>query len=89
MVAVAIEIYGRLDVLYNNATIQMSGRLVDTTEAMWDTTDRDEPVGIFWACRAAIPHMLEGGGGTIVNTSSTSVSRVPRVTRPTAQPRPG
>jgi len=71
MVAAAIEAFGRLDVLYNNAAIQMSGRVVETTEEMWDVTIATNLSAIFWACRAAIPHMLAGDGGAIVNTSST------------------
>ena len=71
MVAAAVDTYGRLDVLYNNAAIQMSGRLIETTEEMWDVTIATNLSAIFWACRAAIPHMLAGGGGSIVNTSST------------------
>jgi len=71
MVAAAIDAYGRLDVLYNNAAIQMSGRVVETTEEMWDITIATNLSAIFYACRAAIPHMLEGDGGSIVNTSST------------------
>jgi NAD(P)-dependent dehydrogenase (short-subunit alcohol dehydrogenase family) len=71
MIAATIEAYMRLDVLYNNAAIQMSGRLVETTEAMWDITIATNLTAIFRACRAAIPHMLAGGGGSIINTSST------------------
>ena len=71
MVAAAVDTYGRLDVLYNNAAIQMSGRVVETTEEMWDITIATNLSAIFWACRAAIPHMLAGAGGSIVNTSST------------------
>ncbi len=71
MVAAAVDAFGRLDVLYNNAAIQMSGRLVETTEEMWDATIATNLSAIFWACRAAIPHMLTGEGGSIVNTSST------------------
>ncbi len=71
MIDAAIAAYGRLDVLYNNAAIQMSGRLVDTTEAMWDITISTNLTAIFRACRAAIPHMLRGGSGSIINTSST------------------
>ena len=71
MVAATVDTYGRLDVLYNNAAIQMSGRVVETTEEMWDVTIATNLSAIFWACRAAIPHMLAGGGGSIVNTSST------------------
>jgi NAD(P)-dependent dehydrogenase (short-subunit alcohol dehydrogenase family) len=71
MIVAAIEQYMRLDVLYNNAAIQMSGRLVETTEAMWDITIATNLTAIFRACRAAIPHMLAGSGGSIINTSST------------------
>jgi NAD(P)-dependent dehydrogenase (short-subunit alcohol dehydrogenase family) len=71
MVAAAVDSYGRLDVLYNNAAIQMSGRLVETTEQMWDITIATNLSAIFWACRAAIPHLLAGGGGSVINTSST------------------
>jgi 3-oxoacyl-[acyl-carrier protein] reductase len=70
MVAAAIDGYGRLDVLYNNAAVQMSGRLVDCTEADWDLTVATNLSAIFWACRAAIPHMVAGEGGSIINTAS-------------------
>jgi NAD(P)-dependent dehydrogenase (short-subunit alcohol dehydrogenase family) len=71
MVAAAIERYGRLDVLYNNAAVQMSGRLVDCTEEEWDLTIATNLSAIFWACRAALPHLLDGDGGSIINTAST------------------
>jgi NAD(P)-dependent dehydrogenase (short-subunit alcohol dehydrogenase family) len=70
MVAATVETYGRLDVLYNNAAVQMSGRLVDCTEDDWDLTMATNLSAIFWACRAAIPVMLAGDGGSIINTSS-------------------
>jgi NAD(P)-dependent dehydrogenase (short-subunit alcohol dehydrogenase family) len=71
MVDAAIKRYGRLDVLYNNAAVQMSGRLVDCTDEEWDLTIATNLSAIFWACRAALPHMLEGRGGSIINTAST------------------
>jgi NAD(P)-dependent dehydrogenase (short-subunit alcohol dehydrogenase family) len=71
MVAATIERYGRLDVLYNNAAVQMSGRVVDCTEEQWDLTIATNLSAIFWACRAALPHLLEGDGGSIINTAST------------------
>jgi NAD(P)-dependent dehydrogenase (short-subunit alcohol dehydrogenase family) len=71
MVAETIDAFARLDVLYNNAAIQMSGRLVETTEPMWDITIATNLTAIFRACRAAIPHMLRGGYGSIINTAST------------------
>jgi 3-oxoacyl-[acyl-carrier protein] reductase len=71
MVAATMREFGRIDVLYNNAAIQMSGRLVDCTEAEWDLTIATNLNAIFWACRAALPHMLDGGGGSVINTAST------------------
>ncbi|MBV8950393.1 MAG: SDR family oxidoreductase, partial [Actinobacteria bacterium] len=55
---------------YNNAAVQMSGRLLDCTDADWDLTIATNLSAIFWACRAAIPHMLRDGG-SIINTAST------------------
>jgi 3-oxoacyl-[acyl-carrier protein] reductase len=48
----------------------MSGRLVDCTEEEWDHTIATNLSAIFWACRAAVPHMLAGEGGSIINTAS-------------------
>jgi NAD(P)-dependent dehydrogenase (short-subunit alcohol dehydrogenase family) len=70
MVAATIERFGRLDVLYNNAAVQMSGRLVDCTEADWDLTITTNLTAIFYACRAGIPHLVASGSGSIINTAS-------------------
>ena len=69
MVAATVARFGRLDVLYNNAAVQMSGRLVDCTEADWDHTIATNLSAIFWACRAAAPH-LRTTRGSIINTAS-------------------
>jgi NAD(P)-dependent dehydrogenase (short-subunit alcohol dehydrogenase family) len=70
MVAATVDAFGGVDVLYNNAAIQMSGRLVDCTEEQWDITIATNLSAIFWACRAAMPHLAEGDGGSIINTAS-------------------
>jgi NAD(P)-dependent dehydrogenase (short-subunit alcohol dehydrogenase family) len=70
MVAATLERWSRLDVLYNNAAVQMSGRLVDCTEADWDRTIATNLDAVFWACRAALPAMIDGEGGSIINTAS-------------------
>lgn len=70
MIDAAVARWGRLDVLYNNAAVQMSGRLLECTDDEWDLTMATNLDAIFWACRAAIPHMVQGGCGSIINTSS-------------------
>ena len=70
MVAETVAAFGRLDILYNNAAVQMSGRLVDCTEDEWDRTIATNLNAVFWACRAALPEMLKGERGSIINTAS-------------------
>ena len=70
MVHAAISHFGRLDVLYNNAAVQMSGRLVDTSEEDWDLTIATNLDAVFWACRAALPHLIETGNASIISTAS-------------------
>ena len=70
MVSDSVAAFGRLDVLYNNAAVQMSGRLVECTEADWDRTIATNLNAVFWACRAALPEMLKGDRGSIINTAS-------------------
>jgi NAD(P)-dependent dehydrogenase (short-subunit alcohol dehydrogenase family) len=70
MIDAAMERWGRVDVLYNNAAVQMSGHLLECTDDEWDVTIATNLDAVFWACRAAIPHMLEGGSGSIINTAS-------------------
>lgn len=71
MVALAIECFGGLDILYNNAGIQ--GPIVDTADYHEDDFDKVIAVnlrGVFLGMKYAIPAMLERGGGSIINTSS-------------------
>jgi NAD(P)-dependent dehydrogenase (short-subunit alcohol dehydrogenase family) len=70
MVEVALDAFGAIDVLYNNAAIQMSGRVVECTEEQWDITIATNLSAIFWACRAAMPSLLDGDGGSVINTAS-------------------
>jgi 3-oxoacyl-[acyl-carrier protein] reductase len=70
MIATAVDRFGFVDVLYNNAAVQMSGRLVECTEEQWDLTFATNLSAVFWACRAALPVMLEHGRGSIINTAS-------------------
>ena len=70
MIARVDERWGRLDVLYNNAAVQKSGRLLECTTEQWDLTIATNLDAVFWACRAAIPLMQRDGTGSIINTAS-------------------
>lgn len=70
MVAKALEIYGRIDVLVNNAGFGLLGTVLTTTEQQWDRLMAVNLKGMFLCARHVIPHMAAAGGGAIVNTTS-------------------
>jgi NAD(P)-dependent dehydrogenase (short-subunit alcohol dehydrogenase family) len=69
-VATAERLYGKLDVLVNNAGIGGGNRIEDTTLAEWERTMAINASGVFLGTRAAIPAMRRARGGSIVNISS-------------------
>ena len=69
-VGVAVQTYGKLDVLVNNAGILRNEGLLDTTEEIWDSVMDINAKGTFLGCKHAIPEMLRVGGGSIINISS-------------------
>jgi len=70
MVAFAVEQYGGLNILHNNVFGMQAGLLEDITLEGWNETIRLTVTGAFLGTRAAIPVMIAGGGGAIVNTAS-------------------
>jgi len=61
---------GRIDGLVNNAGNTQVGPFLDIEPETWDEVIATDLSASFHTCRAAIPHMLEQGGGTIVNIAS-------------------
>ena len=72
MIEHAIQEYGRLDVLFNNAGIMDSndGDAEQTEEAIWDRTMDINLKGVFFGCKYGIPALRQSGGGSIINTAS-------------------
>ena len=66
----AVTRFGKLDILVNNAVISSRSFTDDTGIDGWDKIMEVNSKGVFLGTRAAIPKMLEAGGGSIVNISS-------------------
>jgi NAD(P)-dependent dehydrogenase (short-subunit alcohol dehydrogenase family) len=66
---------GGISILYNNAGTATFGRLHELDLAEWERVLRVNLTGVWAGIRAAAPHMLSGGGGSIVSTASISGTR--------------
>jgi NAD(P)-dependent dehydrogenase (short-subunit alcohol dehydrogenase family) len=75
MVRTALERFGRLDFLDNNVGIGSRGSVVDETQENWRRVMQVNVETMFLASKHAIPAMIRGGGGAIVNVSSISALR--------------
>lgn len=70
MVRTAMDAFGRIDLLINNAGIALSGDVTETSEADWETLMGVNLRGVFLCSRTVIPEMRRSGGGVIVNVAS-------------------
>ena len=71
----AVERFGGLQILYNNAGVLWRDRdvsVLETDEATWDRVFAINLKGIVWVCKYGVPHLIAAGGGAIVNVGSTS-----------------
>jgi len=72
VVAEAEQKFGRLDIIFNNAGVMLSGDTdaVGTDEQTMDLTFAINVKGVLFGCKHAIPAMKRAGGGSIINTAS-------------------
>lgn len=80
LVETAVGHFGRLDILHNNAAMTDPVKSMADTDAvtipveLWDEIIDINLRGYMLGCKYAIPHMIRGGGGSIINTASNSGS---------------
>ncbi|TCO59185.1 3-oxoacyl-ACP reductase [Actinocrispum wychmicini] len=67
-----VDTYGSLDVAFNNAGISPpdDDSILDTGIEAWQKVQTINLTSVYLCCKAAIPHMLRGGRGSIINTAS-------------------
>ena len=79
LVSATVEQFGGLTVLVNNAagsTVdETDGPVAEMTTSSWEASLRVNLTAPMWLARAAIPHMIEAGHGSIVNVSSRAAER--------------
>ena len=64
--------YGRIDILVNNAAnvALKDGRVDELTIEMWDAIFQSDMRGTFYVTKCALPHMIQAGGGSVINIGS-------------------
>jgi NAD(P)-dependent dehydrogenase (short-subunit alcohol dehydrogenase family) len=81
MITAAVEEFGRLDVIHNNAAalgdavLGRDGDVASMDAEVWDTTMAVNARGVMFGCKYAVPEMIKVGGGSIINTTSVSARR--------------
>ena len=75
LIAKAVDAYGRLDVLLNNAAKTWFEWIPDMTYELWRKTFESELDSVFLLCREAWPHLTKNEGASIINMGAASAKR--------------
>ncbi|WP_422448011.1 SDR family NAD(P)-dependent oxidoreductase [Thermoanaerobacterium sp. DL9XJH110] len=70
MIDEVVEKYGKIDILVNNAGILHDAQITDIDDATWDRVIKVNLTGVFYCCRAVVPHMIRQKYGKIINIAS-------------------
>ncbi len=72
LVEETVKRFGKLDIMVNNAGVEVFQRLADTEDEMWDGVMAVNLRGVFLGTKHAVPKMLANGGGVIINMASVA-----------------
>lgn len=75
LVAFALEHFGGFDIVYNNAAMAYFASVAEMDYEVFNRNMREEVDIVFHLCRAAWPHLIARGGGSIINTASTAAKK--------------
>lgn len=72
LVDFAVKLFGRVDIMFNNAGIELTKPVTETTSEELDNVLDINLKGVFYGCKHVIPYMIKNGGGSIINTASAA-----------------
>lgn len=75
MAAAALDAFGRVDILFNNAGVTAPGTLMELEDGDWQRVMAVSATGTWLCSRALVPHMADRGSGRIINMASILSSR--------------
>jgi NAD(P)-dependent dehydrogenase (short-subunit alcohol dehydrogenase family) len=75
LIGEAVKEFQGLDILFNNAGVEMAGTVADTSDDTWQQLIDTNLKSVFLCCRSAVPEMLRRGAGSIVNNASINAIR--------------
>jgi NAD(P)-dependent dehydrogenase (short-subunit alcohol dehydrogenase family) len=70
MIGLAVSEFGKVDIIVNNAGINVRSPIGEVRDEDWDKILRTNVTGVMYCCRAVSPHMVERGYGRIINIAS-------------------
>ncbi|MEP7110265.1 MAG: SDR family oxidoreductase [Ferruginibacter sp.] len=75
LISSAINEFGRIDILVNNAAVAIKANIMEMAESDWDLLMNTNLKSIYRTIKLALPHMIRQGSGSVINLSSTQAFR--------------